>query len=135
MLSFLLGAINEEPPCVAAPPAEAPCVVEAAQEQDAAAGCACRCVCECLGGSFSRARVCVAQQRRRRRARRTLAVRCAWMRNEGLTTCPTTPTHSTSKSVVMLRVLHIEGLPITITAARLSDLMSVYGPVQYAEVG
>ena len=34
----------------------------------------------------------------------------------------------------MLRVLHIEGLPITVTAARLSDLMSVYGPVQYAEV-
>ena len=44
------------------------------------------------------------------------------------------PPNGHSKSVVMLRVLHIEGLPITITAARLSDLMSVYGPVQYAEV-
>jgi hypothetical protein len=34
----------------------------------------------------------------------------------------------------MLRALHIEGLPLAMTAARLSELMAVYGPVQYAEV-
>jgi hypothetical protein len=39
-----------------------------------------------------------------------------------------------SKSVGLLRALHVEGLPLTMTAAKLSELMSAYGPVQYAEV-
>lgn len=34
----------------------------------------------------------------------------------------------------LLRALHIEGLPLTMTASKLSELMSAYGPVQYAEV-
>lgn len=34
----------------------------------------------------------------------------------------------------MLRALHIEGLPASMTAAELSALMSPYGDVQYAEV-
>jgi hypothetical protein len=39
-----------------------------------------------------------------------------------------------SKSMGMLRSLHIEGLPPTMTAAELSQLMAPYGCVQYAEV-
>lgn len=38
-----------------------------------------------------------------------------------------------SKSMGMLRSLHIEGLPPTMTAAELSQLMAPYGCVQYAE--
>ncbi|GBF93238.1 hypothetical protein Rsub_05970 [Raphidocelis subcapitata] len=38
-----------------------------------------------------------------------------------------------SKSVGLLRALHIEGLPLTMTASKLSELMTAYGPVQYAE--
>ncbi|KAI8472962.1 MAG: Metalloenzyme, LuxS/M16 peptidase-like protein [Monoraphidium minutum] len=37
------------------------------------------------------------------------------------------------KSVGLLRALHVEGLPLTMTASKLSELMSAYGPVQYAE--
>ncbi|KIZ03794.1 hypothetical protein MNEG_4162 [Monoraphidium neglectum] len=37
------------------------------------------------------------------------------------------------KSVGLLRALHIEGLPLTMTASKLSELMTAYGPVQYAE--
>jgi hypothetical protein len=36
--------------------------------------------------------------------------------------------------VGLLRALHIEGLPLTMTASKLSELMTAYGPVQYAEV-
>lgn len=39
-----------------------------------------------------------------------------------------------SKAVTILRALHIEGLPTTMTAADLSTLMAPYGTVQYAEV-
>ncbi len=34
----------------------------------------------------------------------------------------------------LLRALHVEGLPPTMTAAELSSLMAPYGNVQYAEV-
>lgn len=34
----------------------------------------------------------------------------------------------------LLRALHIEGLPATVSAADLSTLMAPYGNVQYAEV-
>jgi hypothetical protein len=39
-----------------------------------------------------------------------------------------------SKAATLLRALHIEGLPPTMTAAELSTLMAPYGNVQYAEV-
>lgn len=39
-----------------------------------------------------------------------------------------------SKAATLLRALHIEGLPATVTASELSQLMSPYGNVQYAEV-
>ena len=45
-----------------------------------------------------------------------------------------TRTPSWCSSLPPLRALHIEGLPLSMTASRLSELMSVYGPVQYAEV-
>lgn len=38
-----------------------------------------------------------------------------------------------SKAMTILRALHIEGLPSTMTAAELSALMAPYGSVQYAE--
>lgn len=38
-----------------------------------------------------------------------------------------------SKAATLLRALHIEGLPATMTAAELSTLMAPYGNVQYAE--
>lgn len=38
-----------------------------------------------------------------------------------------------SKATTLLRALHIEGLPPTMTAAELSTLMAPYGNVQYAE--
>jgi hypothetical protein len=44
------------------------------------------------------------------------------------------PFQPRSKSVGLLRALHIEGLPLTMSASKLSELMSAYGPVQYAEV-
>ena len=47
---------------------------------------------------------------------------------------PQPPAPADSKSGRLLRALHIEGLPLSMTASRLSELMSVYGPVQYAEV-
>lgn len=46
----------------------------------------------------------------------------------------TTPNNNNSKSALLLRALHIEGLPLTTTAARLSEAMGRYGAVQYAEV-
>ncbi len=40
-----------------------------------------------------------------------------------------------SSTAGLLRTLHVQGLPPSMTAAQVSEMMSQHGPVQYAEVG
>lgn len=99
--------------------------------ENVAVGCGCRCVSTPRPGVPAPARTPARVASADTDVRGAFA-HTTWLNDDASQPTPYAPPHR-SKGQSLLRALHVEGLPASMTAAELSQLFSPYGSVQYAE--